>query len=75
MTMWKLGIWDGHEGDFVATIEGNGNIYEAVVGWLVDEEEAARFWRLVGAARLQGWPVVKGYDEVVTVYRLDVGVD
>lgn len=73
--MWKLGIWDAHEGDFVATIEGNGNVYEAVVGWLVDEEEAARFWRLVGAARLQGWPLVKGYDEVVTVQRLDLGVD
>lgn len=73
--MWKLAIWDGHEGDFVATIEGNGNIYEAVVGWLVDEDEAGRFWRLSGVARMQGWAVVKGYDEVVTVQRLDLGVD
>jgi len=72
--MWKLGIWDAHSGEFVERIEGDGNIYETVVGWFCDEEEAGRFWRLVGAARLQGWPVVDDYDEVVTVQRLDLGV-
>lgn len=70
---WTLGIWDGDEGAVIATIKGDGDMYAALVGWLLDEDEQGRFWRVASANAMQGYPVPAGFDEFVTVWEIDAG--
>jgi len=66
MSTEKVAIWENGR-ELLTVIEAD-NVYESVLGWLVDRfERDGEAWCVTSVGRWAGTPMPAGYDEVVFV--------